>query len=224
MKNMSLSARTKALIGSMAKINGSMFFLPTVVQRTTSLQQDIWVKAIFAEEFGVSFPILDLSKLLNILSLHDDPKISLIGDKVLLIKGSDGRKFQYTLTSKDAIVIPPDEDFVLPTDTIVEFDMSVSALQTVCKHTAVADLSHIAIKGDEKAVYLTGYNAKDGTADMYTEKMAPCDKKFTVDFKVHKITAMMENPYRVTVCKGVTRFVSDDITYWIAADTTSSYS
>jgi hypothetical protein len=221
---MSLSSRTKALIGSMAKINGSMFFLPTVVQRTTSLQQDVWVKAIFAEEFGASFPILDLSKLLNILSLHDDPKISLIGDKVLLIKGSDGRKFQYTLTDKNSIVIPPDEDFVLPPNPMVEFDMSVSALQTVCKHAAVADLTHVAIKGDEKGVYLTAYSEQNDTSDMYTEKMAPCDKRFTVDFKVHKITSMMENPYRVTVCKGVTRFVSDDITYWIAAETTSNYS
>jgi hypothetical protein len=232
MKTLSLSPRTKQLIGNMAKINESLLFRPGDTQYTWSCTNKgdesprIYAIAKFAEEIPSKFAIADLSKFLNILSLYEEPKMS-FQDDVMFIRGKDGRTFRYMTTPINDINSPNGKMEIDEAHVITEFDLSSGALQHLNRILAVAELGQVKFKGTGKEIILIAIPKDEGqhseSTDMYAQSLGPCDKKFTIVYEAYKIQTLMENNYHVTLAEGLSEFKGPDIEYLIAPELSTQY-
>jgi hypothetical protein len=55
-------------------------------------------------------------------------------------------------------------------------------------------------------------------------KVGTTDKNFRIVFKIENITKILDGEYNVSISsKGISYFKGDNIEYWIAVETTSTY-
>jgi hypothetical protein len=72
-------------------------------------------------------------------------------------------------------------------------------------------------------VSIRAYDSKNPTADSYSSDVAEGDQTFNAIFKAENLK-LIPNDYTVSVSsKGISKFESDKITYWIALEQTSVY-
>lgn len=235
METISFCPRTKQLIASMAKINQGLLFLPGNLQKSCSgmAGQDgasIYINATFQEEIPCKFGISDLTKLLNVLSLYDEPTITIDKGRALIIKGKSSganRQYQFTISAENIILHPNDAELDVP-EPLNEFDLSLPTLQTLTRHLAVANLDQVNFASDGKTIYIVGIPGKasktNSSEDMYTQKIGPSENKFNVQIETPKILSMMENEYHVSICERMLVFKGPDITYFFAPKIESTYS
>jgi hypothetical protein len=234
MKTLSLSQRTKQLIGNMAKINESLLFRPGDIQYTWAcankgqgrIDPIIFATAKFAEEIPSKFAIADLSKFLNILSLYEEPKMS-FQDDVMYIRGKDGRSFRYMTTPIGNINSPHGEMELDKSNIITEFDLSSGALQHLNRILAVAELGQVKFKGTGTEVVLMAVPKDEGkhsdSTDMYAQSLGSSNKKFTIIYDAYKMQTLMENNYHVTLAEGFSEFKGPDIEYLMSPELSTIY-
>ena len=227
MNTVSFSKRTKQLIGNMAKINEALLFQPGQEQMTWSAVKggsgaSVFVKAKFVEDMPCQFGVHNLPKFLNILSLYEEPQIT-IDKNVMIIQSKDNRSYQYMLTPSD-VIYSPDVDIEL-SDILAEFELSSVELHNLNRTLAVGGLSHVKFMGKNNTIFLVGIidDENNTSSDIYAMKVGTTDKKFNVVFNATKIQTLMENDYRVSICDNFVGFKGEDINYFISPELNSSF-
>ena len=226
MNTFNLSARARTIVENFNQINPSMVFKEGSVLGTTSPNQDVFGFGVIQESIPSKFAIYDLRKFLGILGLYEDPKLE-VENKTITITGS-GRKFVYTLAAENQILAPNtdshDKLVKAAEDTkISSFNLSSKELVSLKKNAAIADLPDIVISSDGKKVSIKSLNSKNPTSDTYSTDVADADKKFNLIFDRNKINNLLDEDFEVTVAKGLVRFKSNDLEYYIAPEDGSKY-
>lgn len=223
---MKLSDKTTSILSSFGAINNSIYIEPgNVIKVKPEISSSPTAKAIIDDEFPVAFGIYEVKKFLSLINLFDDPDLE-FEDNVVYI--SDKRsKATWRSSPEENITHPPyDKDYKLPS-VDAEFDLEEGDLERIVKSAATLQQPNIAIIGDSEKIYLSTYNAalpeKQKSPDGFQTEVGETDRKFTMIFDLPELN-FIKNKYHVSLCfKGIGRFESDNITYWVSPNGKSKY-
>lgn len=216
---MKLSNETLTLLKNYSTINPSVLFKQGNLLSTISPQRSIFAKATVAEEFPRQFAIAELNKFLGVLSMFKDPDLVFHDNYLEVCSGS--KKVKYTYADVSAIITPPEKELKFP-DPEVEFDLKADDLNAVVKALSVLSLPELAITGTGTDVEIQAISSKNSTADSYSQAVASSDKKFRAILKTENLK-FLGRDYNVAVAKNIVKFESQDLTYFVAVESNSTF-
>ena len=217
---MNLSNETLAILKSFSTINPSIQFREGSELKTISPTKTVLAKAKLKDTIDSTFAIYDLSRFLGVVSLFEEPQYTL-NENTLTI-ASDDRSVNYTFCDPSTIMLPPDKELNIG-EPDVEFQMKKEHFNEVMKALGVMGLPDFVVVGDGSKIYLRATDSKNPSADRFDIEVGTTDKTFNVIFRTENMK-LMSNDYNVKiVSKGISHFQSDDIEYWIAIESTSTF-
>lgn len=216
---MKLEQRTTQILKNFSMINPSMMFKVGNVQTTLAPQKNLLARAKVVETFPQEFAIFDVNRFIGVLSLFGEPELEFGEGKMMISQGS--QQVDYTYADPDLIVAHnggvPDTS-----DAEVEFDLPVEKLSAALKALGVLQSSHIIIKGDGETITIGTGKPSDPTSDQFRLEVGSTDQKFTVALKSDAVKILPGNYHVAISPKKIAYFSSDDVEYWIMADTSFS--
>lgn len=217
---MKLDQRTVQILKNFTTINPSLLFREGKVITTVSPQKTIMASATIKEEIPRSFAIYDLSRFLGVLSLFDQPELDIEESNMTIRSGK--QKVQYTFADPRMIITSDAKGVNMP-DAEINFVLTAEDLQKVSKALGVLQLPEIAVTGEDGEMYLEAIDSKNPSSDNYRVHLKSSEHAFRMIFKAENIKVMSGN-YEVSITsKGVAQFKSDDVTYWVATEASSTF-
>jgi hypothetical protein len=220
MQKIKLEARTISILKNFSAINPSMMFKPGNNIATISPSKTVMARATIVENFDASFAIYDMARFLSVLSLFDEPELNIHDKHVVISKGN--RQLNYTFADPSTIVAPPEKEIRLPS-VDVEFALSTDILANVQKALGIMRLPEIAVVGNGSRVMLQALDSKGSSSDVYSIDLDETDKKFKMIFKAENIRVLPDDYVVQLSSKGISRFKSKDIEYFIAIESNSTF-
>lgn len=217
---MKLDQRTVHILKNFSVINPSLVFKEGDTLTTVSPQKTIMATAKIAEKIPKQFAIYDLSRLLGVLSLFEQPDIDIKDSNMTISSGQ--QKVNYTFADPRMIVTSDAKSVNMP-DPEIEFTLTTDNLQRVLKALGVMQLPEIAVTGEDGQMYLEALDSKNPSSDNYRIHLKDTEHEFRMIIKAENIKVMGGN-YNVKISsRGIAEFKGDDVTYWIATESTSSF-
>jgi len=218
---MKLGVKTLQVLKNFSTINPSIMFEAGNNLTTISPLKTIMAKAKIDETIEKDFGIFDLNRFLGVLSLFNDPELTLHEN---FIKISDGKKsVNFIFADPVTMVVPPKKEIKM-NDPYAVFDLKNETLQSVMKGANVLQLPEIAVEGTGDRLLCKAVDVKNPTNNSFEIDLQPEDKKFKIIFSCNNLK-LLNKDYKVSIVKGLGHFISHDseVEYWIATETTSTY-
>ena len=217
---MKFSNETLSVLKSFTAINKSILMKPGNVLKTITPEKTLIAIAEIPDEIPSEACVYDLSRFLSILSLYKDPDVE-FGDKYFII--SEGkRRTKYVYADISMIHTPPEKDINIPSEDVV-VSVTESDLSSVLKAAGVLQFSEIAFVGESGKCYLKAIDSANDNADDFGVEIGETDDEFKVIIKTDNLK-LMPMDYKVTICsKGISEFKGDNVTYFVAIDSKSTY-
>ena len=217
---MKFSNETLSVLKSFTTINKSILLKPGNVLKTITPEKTLIAIAEIPDEIPSEACVYDLSRFLSILSLYNDPDVE-FGDKYFII--SEGkRRTKYVYADISMIHTPPEKDINIPSEDVV-VNVTESDLSSVLKAAGVLQFSEIAFVGESGKCYLKAIDSANDNADDFGVEIGDTDDEFRVIIKTDNLK-LMPMDYEVTICsKGISEFKGDNVTYFVAIDSKSTY-
>jgi hypothetical protein len=212
---MKFSAQTIQILKNFATINQNIMLRPGSELATISTGKNIFATATIAEEIPIEVPIYDLTNLLALLSLTQEPEID-FGEKSLIIS-KDGATFEYYYSSPDIIVAPPQKKIVV--DEHFTFTLAKDDITTILKAAAVMSAPTLSFVTKGGKVFVTVGDPKTKSSNSYKKQIGESEHEFDVQIGVEMIKVIPEN-YTVALSKKkFIHFRNDErgLKYWLAA-------
>jgi len=217
---MKFSNETLSVLKSFTAINKSILMKPGNVLKTITPEKTLIAIAEIPDEIPSEACVYDLSRFLSILSLYKDPDVE-FGDKYFII--SEGkRRTKYVYADISMIHTPPEKDINIPSEDVV-VSVTESDLSSVLKAAGVLQFTEIAFVGESGKCYLKAIDSANDNADDFGVEIGETDDEFRVIIKTDNLK-LMPMDYEVTICsKGISEFKGDNVTYFVAIDSKSTY-
>jgi hypothetical protein len=217
---MKFSARTTQVLRNFSSINPSIQFNKGTTLRTISPNKTMMAKAKLADNIEGDFAIYDLSRLLGVTSMFQDPTFKLEERKVRI--ESEGRTVSYTYADPSTIVVPPNKDINIDSFD-VEFDLTQENLAEIMKAIGILGLPELAVVGEDGNILLRAMDTKNPSSDKYDITVGETDKEFVAVFKTDNLKLLSDN-YKVGISsKSIAHFESTDIEYWVSIESNSTF-
>lgn len=217
---MKFGARTTQVLRNFATINPSIQFNEGTTLRTISPNKTMMAKANLQDTVEGDFAIYDLSRLLGVSSMFEDPTFVLEEKKVRI--ESEGRTVSYTYADPSTIVVPPNKEITLD-EFDVEFDLTQENFNEVMKAIGILSLPELAVVGEDGKILLRGTDTKNPSSDKYDITVGETDLEFVAVFKTENLKLLSDN-YKVGISsKSIANFKSDDIEYWVSIESNSVF-
>jgi len=211
---MKLSEQTIAIFKHYSQINPGIQVRPGNSLVTVSPVKTIFAKAVVPDEFEQEFTIYNLPRFLGTLSLFSDPNLDFKENYVVISSGK--QRVTYAYADPSMIVQAPQKEIKFP-ESIVTFNLKNEDLQQILKAGAVLGSQEVAISGDGEVINISAVNAKN-SSDTFSIEVGSTDKQFKTIFPAQNLK-LLPKDYEVSLtAHGISRFVNDDITFWVAAD------
>lgn len=217
---MKFEQKSVQVLKNFASINNSIMFRKGTKLSTISPTKTVMAVATIDEEVPGDFAIYDLSRFLGIVSLFDEPVLTL-NDKYMEITGGS-EKFNYSFTDPSLIVVPPEKSITLK-DPEINFHLTQAQLQKVMRALNVASLPEIAVTGKDGKILLQAVDVKGSTNDVYSVEVGETEASFRMILRAENIK-LLPGDYEVSISsKGLSYFKGENVEYWIAVESTSQY-
>lgn len=217
---MKFEARTLQILKNFSSINPSIMFTPGNTLATISPTKTVMARATIAENVPGAFGIYDLSKFLGTLSMFEAPELDLHDNHLTI--SEKGSKCHYTFTDPSLIVVPPSKQINLPNPE-VNFTLASEDLQKVQRALGVLGLPEVAVVGDGTNVSLKAVDTKGTTRDDFGVRVGETTNVFRMIFRSENLKVLPET-YSVSISsKGLSHFKGNDVEYYIAVESTSSF-
>lgn len=217
---MQFSERTITILKSFSTINKSILMKEGNVLKTVTPEKTLVASATIPDTIPSQACVYDLSRFLSILSLYQNPDVE-FHDKYFMIK--DGkRRTKYVYADISMIHAAPEKDIKLPSEDVV-VDVSWDDMQSVIKAAGVLQFGEIAFVGEGGKIYLKAVDSNNDNSDDYGVEIGTTSDEFKIIIKTDNLKLLPQD-YKVALCaKGISEFKSDDVTYFVATDTKSTY-
>jgi len=217
---MKFTERTLTILKSFATINKSIQMKEGNVLKTITPERTLIASATIPDEIPSEACIYDMSRFLSILSLYTEPDVE-FHDKYFII--SEGkRRTKYLFADVSMIHAAPEKDVKIPSDDVV-VDVSWDDMQSVLKAAGVLQFSEVAFVGENGTCYLKAIDSTNEGTDDYGVEIGETDDTFKIIIKTDNLKLLPQD-YRVTLCsKGISEFKGNDVTYFVAIDSKSTY-
>lgn len=219
---MKLSTNTLAILTSFSNINKSIMIKKgNVIKTMPEVNNSPTVKATIEETFPVDFAIYEFKKFLQILSLFENPNLD-FKEKHVEITDDSSKKMTFHYDNPSFVTDPNyDKDFKLPS-VDESFDVSYEVIMDVIKAGKLTGKNDIAFKGENGVLYIT--TVSKNNQDDFSIEIGKTNKTFKMIFEISDFN-MIKTEYNVELCfKGIAKFASNNLTYWIAPSNKSTYS
>jgi hypothetical protein len=217
---MKFSNETLSVLKSFTSINKSILLRPGNVLKTITPEKTLIAIAEIPDEIPSEACVYDLSRFLSILGLYNDPDVE-FGDKYFII--SEGkRRTKYVYADISMIHTPPEKDINIPSEDVV-VSVTESDLSAVLKAAGVLQFTEIAFVGENGKCTLKAIDSANDNTDDFGVEIGETDDEFKVIIKTDNLK-LMPMDYEVTICsKGISEFKGDNVTYFVAIDSKSTY-
>lgn len=217
---MKLNTNTTQILKNFASINPSIMFKPGSVLSTISVTKTIMARAKLDQTIESPFAIYDLSQFLSTISMFSDPDFT-IHDKHMEIKEGT-RKLNYTFTEPSLIVTPPDKEIKIPSPEVI-FNLDIAELSEVMKAVSILSLPELAVVGDGSIITIQAIDSKNPSGNVFSIEVGKTDAKFRMIIRAENLK-LLPGSYEVEISsKGLSRFSSKDIEYFVAVESNSVY-
>jgi hypothetical protein len=217
---MNFSERTLTIMKNFATINPSLIFKPGKELRTISPQKTVMAMAKIEDEIPSKACVYDMSRFLSVYSLYSNPNIEFEDKNFTISEGK--RKTKYVFADASMVISPPEKQIDVPTKD-VEVSIEWADLQSVIKAAGVLQLPEIAFVGKDGEVSLKAIDSGTPSADSFGIELGKTEDAFELIIKTEYLKLLPQN-YKVTLSsKGISKFEGQDVTYFIAIESKSSY-
>lgn len=217
---MKFSERTLTIMKNFATINPSLIFKPGKELRTISPQKTVMAMAKIDDEIPSQACVYDMSRFLSVYSLYSSPNIEFEEKNFTISEGK--RKTKYVFADNSMVIAPPNKEIDVPSKD-VEVDVEWADLQSVIKASGVLQLPEIAFVGKDGDVSLKAIDSSNPSADSFGIELGSTEDTFELIIKTENLKLLPQN-YKVTLSsKGISKFEGQDVTYFIAIESKSSY-
>ena len=136
---------------------------------------------------------------------------------------SEGKKkMNYTFADPKTIISPPDKKINMPSED-VQFKLPNEVMSDVSKVVAVLRLPEIVVQSNGNKITIGTSDSKNSTSDNFAVEVGETNKDFKFFFKAENIK-IMPSDYDVTISsKGISKFETKDLTYFIAVEQNSKF-
>lgn len=224
---MKLSDSTVSLLKNFSTINPGIVIREGKALRTMSINKAVFAEAEVAEEFTKEFGIYDLSKLLGVLSLLNQPEIEL-HDNHLSFKDAGGRSStRMRYTEPKLIVAPPNKSIAIK-QFEVAFKLTKEDLNWIERIGGVLKCPYFVVENVNGNVVFQAADVKGEIVDdaSITLGESSTSEAFKFVFKLDNIK-LLEGNYNVEIsAKGIARFSNDSglkLTYYVTAENSHSH-
>lgn len=217
---MKFSDETISILKNFATINPSVLMKPGKEIRTISPHKNILAIASIPDEIPAQACVYDLSRFLSIMSLYDSPEIEFDEKYFLIHEGK--KKTKYVYADVSMIHVPPEKAKKEPSFDM-EVDVKWADLQSVIKAASVLSLPEVAFVGEEGVCSLKAIDSENPSADTFGIELGETNDNFTLILKTENLK-LLPKDYNVKLSSaGISSFVSDNVTYFIAISSDSKY-
>jgi hypothetical protein len=217
---MKFSERTLTILKSFSSINKSILMKEGNILKTVTPEKTLVATARIPDTIPSQACVYDLSRFLSILSLYKDPDVEFHDRYFTIASGKQRTKYVYADISM--IHAAPEKDIKLPSEDVV-VDVSWEDLQSVIKAAGVLQFQEVAFVGQDGKIYLKAIDGGNENSDDYGVEIGTTSDTFKIIVKTDNLKLLPQD-YKVTLCaKGISEFKSEDVTYFVAIDTKSTY-
>lgn len=212
---MKFTEKTISILKNFSQINESIYFTKGNVIRTCDKGKAVYARAEIEENFEKNFAIYEIPRFLSIMSLLNNPEITLRDTNLIMSSGK--QSIQYNYADPSFITYPPSKDINFP-ESIADFDITAEQLNSIIKACSILQVENIIFTGSNGVITVQSRNAKGNENDSFNIEIGETELEFTAIFKTERIK-LIPNKYTVSLTNsGISRFKSDDVTYWIAPE------
>ena len=221
---MKFSKQTFEILKNFSTINSNILVKPGNKISTITPAKNVMAEATVPEEFDVEFGIWDLSKFLGTISLFQDPEFD-FNEKYVLIRSATGSCVKYYYAEPTLLTVPT-KRLEMP-ETVVSFKLPESVFNEIQRAASVLQLPDLAIRSQDGVIIAVVLDKNEPTSNDYSIEVGinDTDAQFDFQFKIENLK-FIPGDYTVNITeKIVSEFVntSIDATYWVALESTSSY-
>ena len=221
---MKFSARTIQILKNFSTVHQAMIFDPGNVISIASELKTILARAEIDTQIDKQFAIYDLPRFISVISMFQDPELTIMKDHMLISSGNESITYQFA----EPALIKPAPKKVNMADPDVKFNLTAEQLDRVFKGMATTGANHICITGDGSNISVEAVTIQSGAKNMntgaaYKASVGTTSEKFKFNFKVENVK-MLPGDYTVSISKaGIANFKGADVEYWVAIEQNSSY-
>jgi hypothetical protein len=218
---MKFSDTTMSVFKNFGGINPSISVKSGNLLKTISPQKSVMAIATLDQDFEGDACIYDLNRFLSTLSLFDEPEIEFDSDRFNIKSGRSSVK--YTYAAESMILTPPDREIALPSSE-ASVQVKWSDFDRVQRASSVLKQPDIVIEGDEAGIHLAAVDISNPSSDTFRITIDDTSQgTFKAVFRSENLR-LLPGDYHVEISKqGLSKFVGDVVTYFIAVETTSKF-
>lgn len=214
---MKFSQQTLSILKNFQNINKSLLFKPGSELRTISQVGTIFAVAKIEENIPKEAGIYELSKLLSVISLYDDPEIK-FGDNSFEITDNNGKKkTRLTYTDSSMIHTPPSEKTPKMNDIDVQFNLSAEDFIGILKAGANLGLQDFTIVADGEKMYVGVSDTDNATSDNYYVELGETENSFRYVVKTEYLK-FIHTDYVISIDDKKVTFDNGSVIYYIALE------
>jgi hypothetical protein len=219
---MKLSKATLSKLKNFAEINSNLLIKSGSNLSTVSPAKNVASETTIEETFEFdsgSFGIYDLNEFMGVLSLFENPDLNFTDKFVEITEGKTSIKY---FSANESVLVFPSKSINFP-EPDIEFTLTEAAVSSIRKVAGVLKTLDVSFVGDGKDIVMKLGDRKNTTASTYSTVVGSTNKEFSINLKVDNIKLML-GEYKVSVAKKkISRFVSGDMTYYIAVEADSTF-
>jgi hypothetical protein len=171
----------------------------------------------------MDFAIYDLSEMLGVVSLFDEPEFE-FDSHYVQISDSASASSDYFYADKSMVTVPPTGGIELP-DEPVKFLLGEKVLKGLLQAASVMGLPEVIVQGDGENIKVLATNSKNTTSHQFSYEVGKTSDHFKMVFKVENLK-LIAGTYDVSISSSrIAKFILQDqsLSYWIATEGTSTY-
>jgi hypothetical protein len=192
--------------------------------RTWGENRDVVAFANIAETIPAEMNIYDLNQFISLLTTFKNPTLDVSNSTYVLIRSEDGKsKTKFFYAERDLLSIPKSYSVKFP-DPFLTFTMSQKDLQQLTKFAGILGVPDLQVTTEDGNIIMRVYDKDNSKVSSFDINMG--EYSGTATFDIHMKTdklKFMAGDYQVSfVEKGLSRFVSDSVEYYVAIEQTSN--
>jgi hypothetical protein len=223
---MKLSNESQAILKNFAAINSNIVINTGSELKTIAEAKNILAKASVSESFDTEFGIYDLNEFLGVMSMFDDPELT-VADDALSIKISQGRRSVKYFFSAPDILTSPSKDINMPSAEVT-FTLTQDDMSQLRKAAGALGVSDVVVTKNNDEVTLIVTDVKDSTANTFSvdvDAISCCDDEFKFVFNIGNFK-FVNGDYEVTISKKLISHFKNlnvPVEYWVALEKSSTF-
>lgn len=220
---MKISSKTLQLLRNFSTINPTLSVGAGNVIRTVSQNKTVLAQATVEETFPQEFAIYDLSELLGVVSLFNEPDFE-FDTYYLKISDDNSASSNYFYAEKSMVTVPPNKALELP-DQPIKFVLGDRVLKHLLQAASVMGLPEVIVQGDGENIKVLATNTKNTTSHEFSYNVGSTSDTFKMVFKVENLK-LISGTYDVIISSSrLAQFTLTDgtLTYWVATEASSTF-